>query len=370
MAKRTLDADLGADADGERIAAKRRAPKGRAANVHTETITEEKSGLLFDLRRVGPRQNVMQIVPPRGSIRHSVRSERPVEELELLTQSLEAPTGPLGARNFRNVAGSQIAVPHVTNLYLGQFWGDQKRFEEFSRAIVENGYLDPLLQLGYGTGSGVYLGSAHASRPAGPAFSDEDARETIRSLLDKGTLHADEHTLIFLILPAGIPSKFSDGPSSCASFCGYHDTLTHERVDVAYAVLPAPESPDGGERDLDMFTATYAHGLAEACTDKIPGKGWVDDEGNENGDLEAWILMPWGPPSEPKRYVVQGYYTNERGNTIGAWRDRPLVVAAPVSAPSGPFAMSERALASARGTPVPLECDWKLIGGKWVWYCE
>src|ERR1039458_1680924 len=43
--------------------------------------------------------------------------------------------------------------------------------------------------------------------------------------------------------------------------------------------------------------------------------------GEENGDLEAWILFGWGPPDDPQRYTVQGYYTNERGNTVGAWRD-------------------------------------------------
>jgi hypothetical protein len=230
---------------------------------------------------------------------------------------------------------------------LGQFWGDEKRFEEFSKAIVENGYLDPLRELGYGTGSGVYLGSTHAPQPAGPDFSDEDARQTIRDLLDNGTLHADENTLFFLILRSGVTSKFSDGSKSCALFCGYHDALTHAGVDVAYAVLPAPDCTGCGDGDLDKFTVTYAHELAEACTDKIPGKGWVDDDGKENGDLEAWELMPWGPPFDPKRYVVQGYYTNERGNTIGAWRKRPTLVAASPAARTGPFAISPRTLAPA-----------------------
>ncbi len=66
--------------------------------------------------------------------------------------------------------------------------------------------------------------------------------------------------------------------------------------------------------------AVNAHELAEACTDKIPGKGWVTDDGQEKGDLEAWILFGWGPPSDPQRYAVQGYYTNEQGNMVGPWR--------------------------------------------------
>jgi hypothetical protein len=74
----------------------------------------------------------------------------------------------------------------------------------------------------------------------------------------------------------------------------------------------------GGQ--LGDFTAVYAHELAESATDKVPGQGWVADDGEENGDLEAWVLFGWGPPEDPNRYTIQGYYTNERGNTVGAWR--------------------------------------------------
>jgi hypothetical protein len=51
----------------------------------------------------------------------------------------------------------------------------------------------------------------------------------------------------------------------------------------------------------------------------VPGQGWIADDGEENGDLEAWVLLNWGPPDNPNLYVVQGYYTIERGDTVGAW---------------------------------------------------
>jgi hypothetical protein len=87
-------------------------------------------------------------------------------------------------------------------------------------------------------------------------------------------------------------------------------------------VLPSSLCPACGGQ-IEDFTAVYAHELAEASTDTVPGNGWVADDGEENGDLEAWILFGWGPSDDPNRYTVQGYYTNERGNTIGAWRDNP-----------------------------------------------
>ncbi len=279
---------------------------------------------LADLRRVGPRPNVLQIVPPRHVLRPAYLRAEERADHELVTRPLASPTGPGGAGGFRNRAGSQIPAPQTMNVYLGDFWGDRGFLEGFSKAIVENGYLDPLAELGYGTGSGAYLRAVDGEAlPAGTTLTDADARAKIRGMLDAGILHADTHSLFMLILPVDVLSRFDDtGSMSCDSFCGYHEAFNYNGVDVAYGVMPSPRGCFGcGDGDMGDFTAVYAHEVAEACTDRVPGKGWMADDGQENGDLEAWIMFPWGPPSDPQRYTVQGYYTNERGNTIGAWRD-------------------------------------------------
>jgi hypothetical protein len=278
------------------------------------------------LRRVGPRPHALQIVPPRQIVRPAYLRTEDKDDHELVTRPLASPTGPGGTQGFRNRAGSQIATPQTTNVYLGDFWGDRAFFEEFSKAIVENGYLDPLQELHYGTGSGVYLGAVVGDPiPAGTTFSDAMARDTIRTMFDTGILHGDANSLFMLVLPDGVTSRFDgDGSLSCSAFCGYHDAFTSQGIDVAYAVMPSPTGCGGcGNGDMGDFTAVYAHELAEASTDKVPGKGWMADDGEENGDLEAWILFGWGPPSDPQRYTVQGYYTNERGNTVGAWHGGP-----------------------------------------------
>jgi len=272
-----------------------------------------------DLRRIGPRQNALQIVPPRTVMRPVIVRDDDEGSHELVANPLASPTGPGGAAGFQNRAGSQIAQPAVTNVYLGQFWGDRSFVEGFSKAVVENGYLDPLNELGYGTGSGIYLGPTDGpALSAGTTFADSDARNLLQDLLTNGTLHGDANSLFVLILPDQVTSTLG-GDLSCTGFCGYHDSIPFNGTDAAYAVLPSPLcSGCGGE--MGDFTAVYAHELAEACTDKVPGKGWTADDGQENGDLEAWILFGWGPPENPSLYTVQGYYTNERGNTIGAWR--------------------------------------------------
>jgi len=267
---------------------------------------------------IGRRANVMQIVPPRHVMRSVILHED--EDHELATNPLASPTGPGGAPGFSNRAGSQIAVPMVTNIYLGTFWGDRNLVEGFSKAIVENGYLDPLSELNYGTGSGTYSGAIDGPElSASSNFADADAQSTVSSLLDAGTIIANVNSLFVLILPDGVTSVLGSD-QSCQSFCGYHDAFTYQGTEVAYSVLPSSLCQGCGGLIGD-FTAVYAHELAEAVTDKVPGEGWVADDGEENGDLEAWDLFGWGPPDDPNRYTIQGYYTNERGNTAGAWRD-------------------------------------------------
>ena len=272
------------------------------------------------LRNIGRRRGVIQIVPPRGSVRQAYLRKEDSDDNELVTRPLASPTGPGGAAGFKNVAGSQIAAPEVTNIYMGAFWGDRGFVEGFSKAILENGYLDPLKDLGYGTGPGAYLGNIDGpALAAGSDFADSDAQAAVQDMLNRGVLKANANSLFVLILPDGVTSML-DQDQSCQAFCGYHDSFSRNGLEVAYAVLPSSLCQGcGGE--IGDFTAVYAHELAESATDKVPGQGWVADDGEENGDLEAWILFGWGPPDDPQRYTVQGYYTNERGNTVGAWRD-------------------------------------------------
>lgn len=274
---------------------------------------------LEDLRTIGCRSGVIQIMPAKADVRPALLRASDPARHGLVDRALTAPTGPGGARGFRNRAGSTIRKPEVTNVYLGPFWGSQNFLEEFSKAVVENGYLDPLTELGYGTGSGSYLGCAYGhALMSRDTFTDGQARATLRHLLDDGILHGDQNSLFMFILPDGVTSEMSDSSKSCVDYCGYHDAIPYHSTDVAYAVLPSSLCMAGGG-EMGDFTSVYAHLLAEACTDKIPGKGWLADDGSEIADLEAWTLMGWGPPQNPNRYSVQGYYTNERGNTLGRW---------------------------------------------------
>jgi hypothetical protein len=225
--------------------------------------------------------------------------------------------------------------------------------------------------LNYGTGPGAYLGAVDGdSLAAGTTLNDSDAKRRIQSMLDAGLLHADQNTLFMLILPDGVTSRFDgDGSMSCSSFCGYHESFNYHGTDVAYAILTSPTGCQGcGNGEIGDFTAVYAHELAEAVTDKVPGKGWVADDGQENGDLEAWILFGWGPASNPNLYTVQGYYTNERGNTVGAWSSSMLASVSSIG-----DGAATRSLTFAM-PPGPSPCpDGRLVFDnathEYFWYC-
>lgn len=280
---------------------------------------DERNSRKEQLRRIGSRLGVIQIVPARDAMRPAyIREDE--DDHELVSRPLATPTGPGAAAGFRNRGGSQIATPQITNIYLGSFWGDKEFVEGFSKAVLERGYLEPLKTLGYGTGPGKYLGAIDGPVLAPKSqFSDAEAQAVVAKLLDQGAVAATANSLFMLILPDKVRSTMADGSRSCDRYCGYHDAFDHKGSTVAYGVLPSPLCKGCGGQMGD-FTAVYAHELAEAVTDRVPGQGWVADDGSENGDLEAWILFGWGPPEEPHRYTVQGYYTNERGNTVGQWQ--------------------------------------------------
>jgi hypothetical protein len=177
-------------------------------------------------------------------------------------------------------------------------------------------------------------------------------RKLIADKLNEGVLHATQNTLLFLILQKGITATFSDGSKSTERFSGYHDVLSYQGTDVAYVVLPSPwDSPASDNASFDLFTAAYAHELAEAVTDKVPGKGWISEDGLESADLEPGVLAAWGPPNDCSRFVVQAYYTNERGPTIGAWREKVEPGKLPQMQVVAPQAQPRIDQFSALGTP-------------------
>jgi hypothetical protein len=209
--------------------------------------------------------------------------------------------------------GPTMPNPKAWLVFLNDFWDDWRRADACTRDILEGGYLAPLTA--YGSGSGTYLGPVQVRAAIGPILTESQIRELLSGwIMSDEVPQPDDNTLYVLALPDGVKVVF-DGQSrgSCEAWCGYHSHgRTPDDRRFIYTVQPATTcGPCGG--DFDSWTMILAHEIAEAVTDPT-AQGWYDNaDGAENADIVAWIRFSYGP------WKVQGYWTNETGNTVGEY---------------------------------------------------
>lgn len=255
---------------------------------------------MTDLRAIGPFA-AMQVTAPIDS--------------DLVSVPVEPPAA--GSHTLTNHGGPTIAQPRLVNLYPpGGAWMNAAKYEQFCMELMANGYLSGLTA--YGSGDGTFLGGHNIP----VAFAGTISATALHSEIEDA-IHAapsipqpDGSTLYSILLPPGVTVEWDDGSgSSCKDFCGYHT----EVEGVPLIVLPATDC--GSCNQGDPFVAlcmVTAHEVAESVTDPT-GQGWYEDStGMENADIVAWIQMPYGP------WTVQGYWTNEHGNTVGAYQAPPV----------------------------------------------
>jgi serine protease len=80
-----------------------------------------------------------------------------------------------------------------------------------------------------------------------------------------------------------------------SSYCAWHSSTSSSYGNIAYTNLPymtdAGASCGAGFNGLGAtagITIVEGHELAETITDQFPSGGWLDRNGQENGDKCAW----------------------------------------------------------------------------------
>jgi YVTN family beta-propeller protein len=110
-------------------------------------------------------------------------------------------------------------------------------------------------------------------------------------------------SLFFLYIPEEVQACTPTGSCTNAAgngnFCGFHQAMTYNDQQVAYAVIPSPGDTTSCDATVtspstdlvvDNAINAEAHELVEAVTDPIDGRGWSDpvanltDDGGEVGD--------------------------------------------------------------------------------------
>jgi serine protease len=178
--------------------------------------------------------------------------------------------------------------------------------------------------VGYPTGgalAGVFVDNA---QPAPQQASHADlAAEAVNAAQFFGhTSAAQNRNAQYVVLsPSGTnPDGFPN-----AGFCAYHDFTTSQFGDIAFTNMPyvtdagascGQNFVNGGSAGtLDGFSIVGGHEYAETITDQNPAGGWTAADGEENGDLCAWVTSGPGATQDitigANTFAVQGTWSND-----------------------------------------------------------
>jgi hypothetical protein len=140
----------------------------------------------------------------------------------------------------------------------------------------------------------------------GPGWSrcvnDGQIQSEITRVISANHLPTGSREIYFLVTPNGLGSCAAGGPDNCAlggsankgAYCGYHSATFDGRV--LYAIIPFNAVPGHCQSDnprpngstADPTISTLSHEHNEVVTDPLPqNPAWIDNQGNENGDLCA-----------------------------------------------------------------------------------
>jgi hypothetical protein len=172
--------------------------------------------------------------------------------------------------------------------------------------------------------AGLWYDNAFAA-PARPKQSDL-AAEAVKAAAHFGnTASGSNATIQYVIATASGNSSTGFG----SQYCAYHSTASSTSGYIAYTNLPY--ITDAGSNCGANFnnlgpnagiTIVSGHEMAETITDQFPNGGWLDSQGEENGDKCAWIRSGQGASgyvtlADSNQYPVQSLWSNAFGSGAG-----------------------------------------------------
>jgi hypothetical protein len=196
----------------------------------------------------------------------------------------------------------------VYNVYLGSPQTDPTSFDEFCKAVVEQGgYHSPD---GKDTTNGHFMGSMIVPTYPWPMSGVDDSviEPWVDSFMSQHGIQQDGYTLLSLIFPVGSVVTMG-GQASCKAFCGFHSAT---RIGNFYSVLndTSCQGCNTG-KPLGGLQMVWFHEHGEWRADPVPGTGWVGTNGMENADMCAWQPQAFGPPE--KGWLIQPLAINAVG---------------------------------------------------------
>lgn len=196
-----------------------------------------------------------------------------------------------------------------------------------------------------------------ATGPAGwsVCVTDADLQQELERVVGAQHLPRRSNDVYFLVLPEGLGTCTDASSTTCAlggsatGFCGYHSQTGDG---LLYAVIPynavaghcQSDNPRPNGTPADPAISTLSHEHNEMITDPETYNSWIDQNGQEDGDL---CITDFGPAlggsgaSAYNEAIAGGHYylQEEWSNEDGACRARdesdPVSFTAPSRARSG-----------------------------------
>lgn len=267
--------------------------------------------------------------------------------------------------------GDLLTNVEAQAVYLGSQWSTNsslqaqaQSIDQFLASVVNGPYMDMLTNAGYGVGRGTASAGADDNITLGTTITDAQIQSDLQAMIDSGSLQAPDANRLYVIYVEPSVRVQLGSASSVNAFLGYHGafagtTSTGAPIDIHYAVIPAPGTPNptpgsqGFSSAFNEDTAVTSHELAEAVTDpnvNYKTLGWYDDRLNgEIGDLTRQTSTILG--ANGVTYEVQDV-VNQNDQVISPGAEPPTN--AGLSAPS--------VTASALSSTVA-ELSWNAVAG-------
>jgi serine protease len=252
--------------------------------------------------------------------------------------------------SYRGGVGG-IGVETAPKVYLvlwGSQWGsdpsgEASTLQSFFQHVGASSWLNSVTQYCQGVASGtITCGSSgqHAGNPSGiyvntwqdngsaaPSSPTQSqlAAEAVRAAGHFGNTSSSSNASVQYVIATAHNNNASGFGTQ---YCAWHSSTSSSYGNVAYTNLPyiTDAGPSCGANFNNLgpnagITIVEGHEMAETATDQFPNGGWLDRNGEENGDKCAWISSGPGASSSVSMngasFPVQSLWSNAFNSNSG-----------------------------------------------------
>jgi serine protease len=173
-----------------------------------------------------------------------------------------------------------------------------------------------------GNPTGILAGTWSDNGSAAPSSPSQTqlGNEAIAAAAHFGNTTADSNITTQYVIATAHNNNASGFGSS---YCAWHSSTSSSYGNIAYTNLPyitdAGASCGAGFNGLGAtagITIVEGHELAETITDQFPNGGWLDRNGQENGDKCAWTAGTSSQSLNGSSFPVQPLWSNASSSCV------------------------------------------------------